>query len=281
MLHTIISANKTRSKLPTEILIHIFSFIPTTSDQGIDDSDAQWRLLRLVCLKWRYVADMFIYSHLTLPSQNEEHGSLRLEQHLKQIDHRPHRWKYLHSLSLNVQGDSEKGYCISLIKDATKKGSVINQLALRTEILLLDQALSKTITGLPLTSLDLSGGKFGIGLRKIWKYFNLPTLRHVHLSQVTWSDDMLDLLRSLIFGQSWVYVAEECIIEYQQLNHPDKCEQLLPVGCHQNLKSLVPPVPAAEPDVANLLFLWPAHLKRVTFLFIHDTFYAESYSLFL
>ncbi|BCR90933.1 uncharacterized protein ACHE_60819A [Aspergillus chevalieri] len=277
MSHTIISANETISKLPTEILFHIFSFLPTTSDQGIGDFDAQWRPLRLVCLQWRNVVDMFIYSHLTLPSQNEDHGSLRLERCLKQMDRRPHRWKYLHSLSLNVQGDSERGYCISLIKEATRKGSVINQLALTTEILSFDQALSETIAGLPLTSLDLSGVKFGIGLRTIWKYFNLPTLQHIHLSQITWSDDMLDLLRSLKFDQNWVYLAEEHIVEYQQLNHPDKCEQLLPVGCHQNLKSLVLPVPAAEPDVADLLFLWPAHLKRVTFLFIHDTLYAESY----
>jgi len=48
---------------------------------------------------------------------------------------------------------------------------------------------------------------------------------------------------------------KERIVEYQQLNHPDKCEQLLPIGCHQNLKSLALPVPAAEPDVADLLFL--------------------------
>ena len=34
---------------------------------------------------------------------------------------------------------------------------------------------------------------------------------------------------------------------------------------------------AANLDVAELLFLWPAHLRRVTFSFIHDTLYAESY----
>ena len=277
MSHSIISANETISKLPTEILFHIFSFLPTPSDQEIGGFDAQWRPLRLVCLQWRNVADMFIYSHLTLPSQNEDHGSLRLEQRLKQMDHKPHRWKYLHSLSLNVQGDSEQGYCISLIKEATRKGGVINQLALMTEILSCDQALFETIAGLPLTSLDLSGVRFGIGLRTIWKYFNLPTLQHIHLSQVTWSDNVLDLLRSLKFDQNWVYLAEEHIFEYQQLNHPDKCEQLLSIGCHQNLKSLVLPVPAAEPDMADLLFLWPAHLKRVAFSFIHDTLYAKSY----
>lgn len=102
----------------------------------------------------------------------------------------------------------------------------------------------------------------------------MPTLQHIHLNQ---SDGRLRLLRSLRSNQNWVYLAEERIAQYQQPNHPNKCEQLLPVGCYQSLKSLLLPVPAAEPDVVGLLFLWPAHLKRVTFLFIHDTFYVESY----
>lgn len=54
------------SELPTEVLFHIFSFFPTPSDQDIDDFDAQWRLFRLICLRWRDVADMFIYSHLKM-----------------------------------------------------------------------------------------------------------------------------------------------------------------------------------------------------------------------
>lgn len=39
----------------------------------------------------------------------------------------------------------------------------------------------------------------------------------------------MDLLKHIAFYQSWTYVSEECAIEYQQLNQPDKCEQLPPV----------------------------------------------------
>lgn len=162
MSHTISSADETISKLPTEILFHIFSFLPTTSDREVDGFGTQWQPLRLVCLRWRNIADMFIYSHLTLSSQNEGHGSWRLEQRLKQMNHRPQLWKYLHSLSLKVQHASKPEYCISLVKEATTKGSFINQLALTTETLAFHKALFETIAGLPLISLDLSGSNLGL-----------------------------------------------------------------------------------------------------------------------
>ena len=82
MSHTIISADKTiTSRIPTEVLFH-FLFLLKPSDQDmmvlIHNGTAYISLLS---------GQHVLYSHLTLPSQNEDHGSLRLE-HVKQCPKR-------------------------------------------------------------------------------------------------------------------------------------------------------------------------------------------------
>lgn len=59
---------------------------------------------------------------------------------------------------------------------------------------------------------------------------------------------------------------------------PGANQQVPPVDKHQNLTFLVLSMPAAEPEVAELLFHWPAHLKRVGFRDVQDKLYEESYS---
>lgn len=180
------------------------------------------------------MADTLIYSHLTFRSQNMNNGLSRLEERLQEMDQNPHCWTHFHSLSLNMQSSSEWSYCISLITEATRKSSVVCQLALSTQIPSFNQEPLEIIAKYPLKPLSLSSVRYGIGFRTIWKGFNFPTLQYILLCQVVWSDEFMNLLKHIAFYQSWTYVSEECAIEYQQLNQPDKFEQLPPVGFHQN-----------------------------------------------
>lgn len=273
------SANTTTIfDLPTEIILHIFSLLTPSFCPDLDGFDGPWRPLRLACLQWKNVADVLFYSHLTVRSPNSVNGLLKLQRRMQEMDAKPHRWKYLHSLSLHAESDSDWSHCVSFIKEATGKGSVLHQLALSTKLFPLDESLLETITVLPLKSLDLSGVTYGIGLQTIWKYFNLPTLQHISLCLVTWSEKPVGLHKSTSFHEIWLSRPDDLDIEYQALNCRDGYEQTSHIGNMQNLKSMAISIPAGEPDLASLLLLWPSNLKNLSLRSVHLGLYGGFYS---
>lgn len=222
------------------------------------------------------MADMLFYSHLTFRSQNTGKDVPRIHKLLQEMNEAPDRWQYLHFLSWNDvswREGTDWSHCVSFIREAVRKGSVLQQLALNTENFYLNETILETIAILPLKSLDLSGVNSAIGLRKIWKYLSLSTLQHICLNYVTWREDFMDVVDRLSTYPDILYIPFERDNRYHKLNHPDENEQLPPIGRMKNLKSLALPAPALAPDFAKLLFLWPAHLTNLTLLSVDLAFY--------
>lgn len=274
----------TCSNLPTE-LWHIFLFLTAPIGQDIDDFDAPWWSLRLVCLQWKDVANMLIYSHLTvLPECMDftERGS-RLQHRWQQMDKKPHRWKYARSLFWSVESDYEWDNCVLLTKESNSKGQCFPSTGLKTPGLrallwprtIADNCWAPTKVSRPEwcqlwnqleNSLEVfqfayTTAHSPMAIHMEWSFGEIVEIQGLH--------SMLGVLRrgtcywvsGTWTSSSWkVWAVTSCW---------SPSEPWL-------LESLVLPMRAVESDTANLLFLWPAHLKRVTIPYIHDTINSQN-----
>lgn len=248
------------SDMPPEVLLIIFSFLSTSKDL---------HQLTLVCKSWKEVAETIIYSDMSFPS----------EGYRLLLDRAPHRWRYLHSLTMVVFPDSDQDSDISLLEKARIEGSPIRRVALGSQWLLDNQELFGKLSGFPLSCLDLSALGCGISLSDVLTYCDLPTLRDLRLARLTWCEMVNSAFEHILnYGPLVPFVASK-----DEPNHPvsqHSQEQVLPKSRRRKgkLQKLSLLAPAVRPDVVNLLFLWPASLREVNFSYIFDSLYSKEYT---
>lgn len=129
------------------------------------------------------------------------------------------------------------------------------------------------------THLSFRTSPQGIELQLLFDLFDMPTLRYLQVDHSAWNNKV-DLRRYWKLSTSPCRFMRPRMPPYNPLDNTLHLEKVLPH--HRRRKafvdSLTLSVPAADPDVAELLFLWPARLRSITFTQIVHSFYSSAYT---
>lgn len=136
-------------KLPTEVLCIMFSFLPPSTNEQLEYFNTIWLPLTLVCKRWKEVAEVLIYSHLAFEDED-----------CSVLDRLPHCWQYIRSMMF-TSNLSNRETCIWMLEEASRKGSPVRQVKWQSDFPW-NEGLFKKTSDFPLSSLDLSGLKFGV-----------------------------------------------------------------------------------------------------------------------
>lgn len=178
------------SKLPNELLADIFGYVLANDDSEDDDEQDKWLRLFLVCKRWRDVAEPFLYRrlyHRLELGNGSRSDELAIDQWIEMLESRTRLCHYPRSSKITLRR-SDETICAKVTKIVTYCRQ-IRELDLYAELEPNLSSLLHQIETLPLTHFRLCGPNGDPSVDTIFKYFDIPSLRHMTLSRWGWSKD--------------------------------------------------------------------------------------------
>ncbi|ODM19680.1 hypothetical protein SI65_04665 [Aspergillus cristatus] len=256
--------------LPVEVLHIIFLYFDSLELSVY----RKWCPLMLVCRSWKAVAEMSMHSRLVYKNHLRDFKAMR--QAVEQMRNKPHLERYIRILDMSVDTSLDAEVCRWMVNRVASNSGPVHTVIYQSMLEPSDTEIFTKIATFPLTHLSLRTAPDGIELQLLFDLFDLPTLRYLQVDSPAWNNKV-DLK---MYWELWRRFPRHHMYPYDSTDNTLHLEKVLPHNRRRkaSIDSLTLSVPAADPVVAELLFLWPASLQSITVTQMMRSPYSSAYT---